>query len=986
MSTLKIAAGSLLALLLTACNDQENPPPTPENYLVVNEIVSSNDGVAIDETGQPEDWIELTNTGATAINLRDYAIADSGSPFIPLPDITLAPGAFIQLWADDDPSRGPLHLPFKLSASGDKVILRDAIGETVQNIDVPALETNQSYSRFPSGNGAFARCRYATPGKTNGAQCGPNTIPPLDDDVTFAEFPVEQWPGLTPTSLGINEVAILPARFVEVKNFSNTTLNTADFRLVLAAYPPTAGLPDFDSSNALDLPALSLAPGDVFAIDITEAQVAAINQQAFNEGVAVLFARQTQKPVDTVPFMHWPENRSLTRANNYPFRLRFCDNDTPNLDGECIATPERTIGNRTRGLYTPTDFPRLASGGGQSNEQSVKFVIDLHNQNAVHLLGAREWPLHYTFVRQIIDMDPALDRCDNDENELFYQGWLQFSVVNYNSSVTRRYHLGTLTLHPNADLRNVEFTFGDAITATQMRDAFYTVTAFTEKPMQWSLRPQDAQQVARARAIEGTLPIVGPKAPYANIVFQGLAPGVAYGTLTYVRTEELEDALLGNRVIVITDDVPNDIDFVGGLITEAFQTPLAHVNILSQSRNTPNMALPGASELPEIKELLGKLVRLEVNEGGYQLRAATLEEAQEFWQSQQNGGNILIPRLDRQTTQLMDLQNAGMDDLPTIGAKAAQLAELFKVDQSDSVCAEGAAFSVPEKAFAIPMAHYLAHMQNSGAQDYVDTLLADDMFFTDLEYRKLALQTLRQMILQHPVDSALLSEVTQWVSERFGNKSVRFRSSSNTEDLEQFNGAGLYDSISAELDDKDKPVDRAIRTIWASLWNLRAVEERINSNVDQSEVAMAILVHYAFPNERANGVAVARNILDPIRTDQYYFNSQAGEASVTNPAPGVVTEQLIYQWPPRTPTLTYHSYSSLVDNRVITSSEVRALACSMDAIQTHFRNLLDPQKQNRWFTMESEFKFHGAERQLIIKQARPYKMPHLDIPNDCREI
>lgn len=399
------------------------------------------------------------------------------------------------------------------------------------------------------------------------------------------------------------------------------------------------------------------------------------------------------------------------------------------------------------------------------------------------------------------------------------------------------------------------------------------------------------------------------------------------------------------------------------------------------------MALPKASQNQQFVPLIGKLVRLEVNEGGYDVRAATLAEAQAFWDAQQNAGEILVPRLDRQTTDLIDLQNASFNNLPTIGAKAAQLAELLKVNQLNSACPEGAAFAVPEKAFAIPMAHYLSHMHSSGAQAYLNSLLTDDLFQTDLEFRKLSLQTLRQMIMQHPVNPALLTDVTSWVSTRFGNKSVRFRSSSNTEDLEKFNGAGLYESISAELDEKDKPVDRAIRTVWASLWNLRAVEERINARVDQSAVAMAILVHYAFPNERANGVAVARNILDPTRTDQYYFNSQAGEASVTNPAPGVLTEQLIYQWPPRTPTLTYHSYSSLLsEQRVITSAEARALACSMNAIQTHFRQLLDPRQENRWFTMESEFKFHGPERQLIIKQARPYKLPRLDIPDDCREL
>jgi hypothetical protein len=226
--------------------------------------------------------------------------------------------------------------------------------------------------------------------------------------------------------------------------------------------------------------------------------------------------------------MHWPQNRALTRAAAHPFRLRFCDNETPNLDGECQHTPLRDISNRTRGLYTPTDFARLAAGSGQSSEQSVKFVIDLDHQNAVHFLGARDWPLHYTFVREVIDMDPPLNRCDTLENQLFNQGWSRFSIENYNSSINRRYHLGTLTHHPHADMRNVEFTFGDAIAANQMRDAFFTVTALTEQPLRWSLRPQDAQQVTRVRAIEGTLPIVGPKAPYANIVFQGLTPGVAY--------------------------------------------------------------------------------------------------------------------------------------------------------------------------------------------------------------------------------------------------------------------------------------------------------------------------------------------------------------------------------------------------------------------------------------------------------------------------
>jgi phosphoenolpyruvate synthase/pyruvate phosphate dikinase len=49
----------------------------------------------------------------------------------------------------------------------------------------------------------------------------------------------------------------------------------------------------------------------------------------------------------------------------------------------------------------------------------------------------------------------------------------------------------------------------------------------------------------------------------------------------------------------------------------------------------------------------------------------------------------------------------------------------------------------------------------------------------------------------------------------------RFRSSTNAEDLESFSGADLYSSYSAKKDHPTKTIDRAIKKVWASLWNLR---------------------------------------------------------------------------------------------------------------------------------------------------------------------
>src|SRR6476659_5217439 len=114
-----------------------------------------------------------------------------------------------------------------------------------------------------------------------------------------------------------------------------------------------------------------------------------------------------------------------------------------------------------------------------------------------------------------------------------------------------------------------------------MRRAFFAVTAQVDDPASWAVRPQAADQVEAVRAVEGTLPILDPNAPFRGLTYQPLTPGVGYGVLRFVPAAELASAELGPDVIVVTDDVPNDIPLVGGVITEAFQTPLSHASILS---------------------------------------------------------------------------------------------------------------------------------------------------------------------------------------------------------------------------------------------------------------------------------------------------------------------------------------------------------------------------------------------------------------------
>ena len=80
------------------------------------------------------------------------------------------------------------------------------------------------------------------------------------------------------------------------------------------------------------------------------------------------------------------------------------------------------------------------------------------------------------------------------------------------------------------------------------------------------------------------------------------------------------------------------------------------------------------------------------------------------------------------------------------------MAELFRVNQSNTQCSEGAGFALPEGAFAVPMAFYLEHLRTSGAQAQLDVLLNDNQFKTNLAYRKTALAQLQNKILTQPVN------------------------------------------------------------------------------------------------------------------------------------------------------------------------------------------------------------------------------------------
>ncbi len=952
--------------------------------LIINELMPSNDGAWIDEAGEIDDWVELYNGGPDPVNLMDYSLSDRLDEPHALPDFALAPGDVVVLWADDALEQGPLHLPFKLSAAGETVFLWDPNGDLRDTFVFPAAEANEAFARLPDGVGPVERCGWATAGMVNGATCGPPPPPSLEPEVDFDPYTwADPWP-FPPTPLALSEVALRPAGFVELINVTDAPVDLATFSLRLSTIAPGMPWPTRAEGVVLALPAAMLPAGDRIVVQVTVEDTAALEADPAFEGVLQLWAEDREFPVERVDFMRWPEGAALTRVPDATGRHRFCGATTPGAANDpCDPLATRAVGDRLRHLRTPGDFAALADGDFATGIQSVKVVLDLQGGDAVHLLSSRTWDLHFRFVSEIIDQQPHLDRCDAEENRVFYAGWSAFSDINYRQVEGRRYLLGTLQHHGGADLWTVEFAAGDTISAAQMRRAFFGAVAHADEPQRFGLRPQTSDQLERARTLEGSVPLVDPNAPFRGQTYQPLTETVGYGVLTFVPVGDLDSVPLGPQVIVVTDQVPNDIALVGGLITESFQTPLAHVNLLSRNRDTPNMALVDARREARLADLFGQLVRLEVGGGDFTVEAVEGAEAEAFWEARRPNGPPLEPRLDTSVRGVVDLSTRSLADLPAVGAKAAGLAELLRVNSAQEGCP--GPLALPATPTAVPVVHSLEHYEASGARALLLRLEDDAAFRTDPTARAAGLVEVRRLITEYPVDPALLAEIEGSQRGLYGTARVRFRSSSNTEDLPGFNGAGLYTSVSAALDDPDRPVADALRTVWASLYRARGYDERSYHNISQDGVAMGVLMEPAFLSERANGVGVTRNVLEPIRSD-YYINVQAGEATVTNPAPGVGSEALLFS-PYRPPRVRYLARSTLTGGApVLSGAEIEDVACRLRAIHDHFRPIIDPARDDPWFAMDVEFKLVGEARRVYVKQARPYSFGSLDRPADCRAL
>lgn len=639
----------------------------------------------------------------------------------------------------------------------------------------------------------------------------------------------------------------------------------------------------------------------------------------------------------------------------------------------CVLPTSETDPDFTARIGCRADYDAVASPpliASIPGALSAKTVIDQLDGDKLYFQNSRKFPIHWNFASTHLSGNglpivPPLG---------------QFNQTEYYAP-DRRFILGALNYYEGPKVWAYEIAPYDTASAAQIEKAFRAIQAAHWDGANLTFHPTSDTVAVEAAKLPVDIRITTTDELFEGIDYQPLNLATSIGLLRFFSEADLQTEYVGFRDIVVLEAIPNDLSTCAGTITDDFQTPLSHINVLAQNRGTPNMGLHGAFTNAQLRALEGKWVELSVGATAWTIREATSTEADAWWEAHRPEPLTIPPpdltvQVPTDVEDILDIDGLGLRDalrkaVPAFGGKASHYSAFPHIDS----------LPIPyPKAFVIPIYFYDQMMTANGFYDRLAALRADPSFRDDPRIREAALQQLRDDIQLAPIDPVLETLVLQKLRTEYPGTRMKFRSSTNAEDLNGFTGAGLYTSEAGDPDDPTKPVADAIRTVWSSVWKYRAYEEREFRGISQDNVGMAVLVHRSFPDEDVNGVAITANIFDTLGAEPgYYVNAQVGETSVVLPPPGVTSDQFLYHYDLPGQPIVFFAHSNLIPSgtTVMTRAQTAELGAALEAIHAFFNPVYGPNTPDHFFAMDVEFKFNTEPSDptrsvLVIKQARPY--------------
>lgn len=651
------------------------------------------------------------------------------------------------------------------------------------------------------------------------------------------------------------------------------------------------------------------------------------------------------------------------------------------------------------------DLATISSASGIASVRELKILLtDLDTSHPIlYFINSKKTPLHYDFIRHILK---------RYQSQNYGQGNTQFSAETYFRE-ERKHLAGSVLAYDNyTDPKNdqnkglftIEFWPTDPVSARLIEKAYRTISAampFLSSPLAYhpvgTTHELELSGFAEQFAAKN-IRTISTDELFVQLDSAILNKGEAYGRL---KTINPGDPNPGEDIIAIYTFIPNVLGHIAGIITEQPQTPLSHINLKARQNNTPNAYMNNVRTDPAISALINQWVHYVVSDEGVKIQATTEAEALK-WLEGRIPIQTTIPKSDLSVTEPQPLHEIGYSDWIHVGVKAANVAELRKI-LPKGIAPEGYAlpFALYDEFMQVPRCANnitaICHQNDSVSfYELIEQVLNNTEFNQSLVTRRQYLTIIRDIIKKAEAPPALINKIETvrlfWEpsGQPFSQK-LRVRSSTNNEDLEGFNGAGLYDSVTHKP--KEGQLINSVKQVWASLWTERAFEERRLHRIDHLKTYMGVLIHPNYGDEQANGVAITKNIYNPA-WEGVYINAQFGELSITNPNPiktnngllNPIPDEFIISRLPASSTgyswetvFIRHSNIKTVygkpvtTNTVLTPNETINLRKKLQTVHRHFKKIYQEDKN---FAMDIEFKISettdGSRGHLVIKQARPW--------------
>lgn len=472
----------------------------------------------------------------------------------------------------------------------------------------------------------------------------------------------------------------------------------------------------------------------------------------------------------------------------------------------------------------------------------VLFVIDRRDRNRIYYVDTKRYKFHKDFV---------------NGTYLSLERGQQFFENNY-LKPSRRFILGTIAYQSPVRRWTFEFWEGDLIPPDQIKLASDVLNASFFTPV--AFKPNSSRQEDASAKITGLQRILQTDISKEQ-EYQALNVAKGLGRIHII--PKLDDHVeIGYNEILVLDEVPVQLPPVAGIITTKPSTPLSHINLLAKGWGIPNVYIKNAQEL--FKQYNGWWVEFDARRDNYSVKRADNNALDEYLKRLRERLDVMKPRSDLSVRRLANLSEQRATSSIAYGAKSANLGQLIH--------ARLPGVTVPA-GFTIPFFYYDQFLKENKLDNAIGEMLNDQKFVHDPAYRRAYLNRMREQFQQGIVNAQLRVEVLRRLHAEFPGRGIFARSSTNSEDLPNFNGAGLYTSVPNAR--TDAQVMEAIKTVWASVWNFEAYEARERAGVPHTEIYMAVLIQEGI-NSESSGVMITANPYDREDKNAIYISAKRG--------------------------------------------------------------------------------------------------------------